>query len=177
MGDKVLLIEDGIPRNNEWSHGLFGGSADCGEMLLVWFCPCVTFGLNVRDSCYPGYWCDGCCGAFCGCLGFIFCFPVAMCAWGLSLRPKIRRDYGIQGDRYLDWLAVLVCFRCALLQERQQLKESLPSTTQVVVQQQQQNPIIAVPQSYAPPQQYAPQQYAPQQYAPQQYAPGVPHQY
>ena len=165
MGDKVPLlisVEDGIPRNNEWRHGLFGCTDDIGECLLVWFCPCVIFGLIARDSCHPGYWCDGFFGALFGCLGFIFCQQAAMCAWGLSLRPNIRRKYGIQGDRILDCLAVLFCSRCALLQERKQLKESLPPANQVVVVQQQQNPITAVPQSYAPPQQYAPQQYAPQ---------------
>ena len=163
MGDKVPLlvsVEDGIPRNNEWSHGLFGCTDDIGECLLVCFCPGVIFGLNVRDSCYPGYWCDGSCGVLWGCLGLSFCHEAAMCAWGLSLRPNIRRKYGIQGDRILDCLAVLFCSRCALLQERKQLTESLPPANQVVVVQQQQNPITAVPQSYAPLQQYDPQEYA-----------------
>ena len=150
MCDKVSLIvevEDGIPRNNEWSHGLFGCSGECGEIMLAWCCPCVLFGLNVQDSCYPGYWCDGSCGVVCGCLGFHFLHYAALCAWGLSLRPNIRRKYGIQGDRVLDCLSVWFCSPCALLQERQQLKESLPSTTQVVVQQQQ-NPITADPLQY-----------------------------
>ncbi|KAL5250952.1 hypothetical protein ACHWQZ_G016623 [Mnemiopsis leidyi] len=166
MNPQVTVVAvQGVNRNrmNKWSHGLFGCFDDCGECLLACCCPCITFGMNARDS---GCCCDGCCGAFCGCILF-FC-PGAFCAWWCCIRPNIRRKYRIPTNCCADCCAILCCACCALIQERQQCNQPLPSNTQVVIVQ---NPVItAPPGSYSPPQQYT-------QPYPEQYPQGAPHQY
>ena len=143
MENQVPFPEDGVLRNNIWRYGLFSCFDDVGDCLLALCCPCVTFGLNMRDSCYPGYWCDGDCGVFSACLAYIFCETYARCAWGLSTRPKIRRDHGIQGSRVLDCLAVTLCPCCALVQERRQLKEGPVNPVVVKIEDV---PVTAEPQ-------------------------------
>ena len=165
MTQQVTLVttEGGLDHMGDWSHGLFGCFDDCGECLLAWCFPCITFGMNARDS---GCCCDGCCGAFCGCI-FFFC-PGAFCAWCCCIRPNIRRKYRIPTNCCEDFWSILCCPCCALIQERQQCNQPLPSNTQVVVVQ---NPVItAPPGSYIPPQPYA-------QPYPQQYPQGATQQY
>ena len=106
-------------RVNEWSHGLFGCFDDCGECMLSCCCPCVAFGMNARDS---GTCCEGCCGSFCGCILF-FC-PGAFFAWCCCIRPNIRRKSNIPTNCCADFWSILFCPFCALIQERNQCKET-----------------------------------------------------
>ena len=110
---------------NEWSHGLFGCFDDCGECLLACCCPCITFGMNARDS---DCCCKGCCGSFCGCILF-FC-PGAICAWCCCIRPNIRRKSSIPENGCADFWSILFCPYCALIQERQQCNEILHPNTE-----------------------------------------------
>ena len=130
---------------------------DCG--LLAWTSPCAVFGLNAREvGLYPC-----CCNKGCylasSCLYFI-CFPLPSTIWRCwYIRPSIRRRYSIPGNCCKDCCTVLFCPHCALIQERQQLKEVMPSssTNQVVVAQ---NPVTVAPQCYNPPQQHFPLGYS-----------------
>ena len=189
MNQQVTVINQGGGKYNEWSHELFGCFDDCGECLLASCFPCITFGLNARDS--GTCCCGGCCGVFCGCI--MFFTPCGICAWCCGIRPEIRRKYRIQNNCCQDCLAVCCCPCCALIQERQQCKTATPGQ-QVMVQ----NVITMAPQSYATDEQYLPadpnlygkghshatpqhnppgpsQQYPPG--PPQQYRPGPPQQY
>ena len=110
---------------NEWSHGLFGCFDDCGECMLACCCPCIAFGMNARDS---GCCCEGCCGAFCGCI--LFLCPGAFCAWCCCIRPNIRRKSSIPKNGCADFWSILLCPCCALIQERKQCNEILHPRTE-----------------------------------------------
>ena len=164
MGQCVNLVtaENSSDNANEWSHHLFACFDDCGECLLAWTSPSVIFALNAREAgFYP-------CGGnndkslVCNCLLFLCLSGAARMIWGCIIRPSIRRKYGIAGSPLKDCCTVLFCPHCALIQERQQLKEVVPSssTNQVIVPQ---NPVTVAPLCYNPPQQQAPDQCVPQQ--------------
>ena len=74
--------------------------------IVTWFFPCYTAGRNaeaVGESC------------FLHCLAFYI--PFARNGTLASVRGKIRRMKGIAGSSTDDWLNVMFCTRCSLVQE------------------------------------------------------------
>ncbi|KAH9509756.1 Cell number regulator 3 [Bulinus truncatus] len=95
----------------EWQHGLFGCFSNIGLCLITYFVPCYTFGKNaeaVGDSCLL------CC--------LVFFVPFLNVLGLLSVRGKIRSSRNIGGSIITDFLAVMCCTFCALVQEAQEVQ-------------------------------------------------------
>eukprot|EP00116_Pleurobrachia_bachei_P017660 sb/3477922/ len=84
----------------EWAHGLTGCFDDCGTCVITLIAPCVTYGRNGEAS-----------GVF------------ESCFWA-GIRGAIREKHGIEGGCFGDFMTIICCGLCALVQENQQGKVS-----------------------------------------------------
>lgn len=96
----------GQPQNiRDWSSGLCGCCEDIGSCCLSTFChPCFMCMLSGKmDECYCGPFC---CGEF-----FV-----------ISMRTKLRTQYGITGSIIGDCCCVAFCHYCVSCQMYRELK-------------------------------------------------------
>jgi len=100
---------------NEWKNGLFGCFDDFGLCIMTFFLPCLTAGKNGEangQSCFL-------CGIMpiLGCIGLI----------GLAqLRTMTRESKGIEGSCFMDFIILMFCSCCALVQESKELSGFVP---------------------------------------------------
>ena len=168
----VMITNEGQSlKTGVWTHGLFGCFDNLSVCIITYFVPCVTFG-QTRERLHG----DGC--ILYGCLYAMV--PFAACFLETSQRGEIRARRGIDGSCCGDFMAVLCCPLCTLVQEEQeaialQQQQMGHTGTTVVIQS---SGVPPPGQQYPPPGQQYPQgqpQYPPpgQQYPPpgQQYPP------
>ncbi|XP_041357253.1 cell number regulator 3-like [Gigantopelta aegis] len=96
---------------SEWQHGLFGCFDNFGICIISYFVPCYTFGKNseaVGDSCLL--------------CGLAYLVPLLNIFAALQVRGKIRDQKGISGGCLSDFLYIICCPCCALIQEAQEIQ-------------------------------------------------------
>ncbi|XP_048772880.1 uncharacterized protein LOC125678452 [Ostrea edulis] len=97
--------------SGEWSNSLFGCFNDFGICIITYIIPCYSFGKNAEAV-----------GESCCCCGVAYLFPVLHLVAGTSIRGKVRQEKGILGSMIGDFLTVLFCPFCAIVQEAQELR-------------------------------------------------------
>eukprot|EP00923_Selenidium_pygospionis_P043199 GHVN01074466.1.p1 GENE.GHVN01074466.1~~GHVN01074466.1.p1 ORF type:complete len:226 (+),score=8.91 GHVN01074466.1:108-785(+) len=104
-------IDDQL-RTGQWSHGLCGCFDNLAVCIVGYFVPCVTFGqtsekmTNGEKSC-----------ALYGCLYIV---PILGCVLEMNQRAAIRAQRGIPGSGCNDFMLILCCPLCTLVQEEQE---------------------------------------------------------
>eukprot|EP00116_Pleurobrachia_bachei_P017849 sb/3478111/ len=94
----------------EWAHGLTGCFDDCGTCVITLIAPCVTYGRNGEAS-----------GVFESCFwaGVCFYVPLVNLICWIKIRGAIREKHGIEGGCFGDFMTIICCGLCALVQENQ----------------------------------------------------------
>ena len=78
--------------------------------MITYCVPCVTFGMT-REKLRG----DGCL-----LYGFLYNLPIVACVLETKQRGEIRERRGIPGSTFADFMAVLCCPLCTLVQEEQE---------------------------------------------------------
>ncbi|XP_059167079.1 uncharacterized protein LOC131949280 [Physella acuta] len=99
------------PSIGTWDVGLFSCFRSVSKTVLALCCPCYLFGklaeATERDCC---------------CYGFL-CLTPASCYVQAIIRQDVRVEQEISGSIWGDFLTVLCCPWCSLVQEAREIQE------------------------------------------------------
>lgn len=94
-----------------WRSSLFGCFDDFGLCIITYIVPCYTFGKNAEAM-----------GEDCLCCALIYMIPIVHVISAVTLRGKIRNMNSIPGDTCEDFIIILFCPFCALVQEANEIR-------------------------------------------------------
>ncbi|CAD5112085.1 unnamed protein product [Dimorphilus gyrociliatus] len=95
----------------DWQNGLCGCFNDIGLCIITYFVPCYTQGKNAEVV-----------GESCLLCGLSLMVPLLNIYARVTTRGKIRDQRGIPGGCCHDFLLVIFCSLCTLVQEGQEVK-------------------------------------------------------
>ncbi|XP_041356981.1 protein PLANT CADMIUM RESISTANCE 2-like [Gigantopelta aegis] len=95
--------------SSDWQHGICGCFDNLGICIIAYVVPCYTAGKNAEAV-----------GNSCCLCGLAFFIPIVNICAAVSTRGKLREQKGIDGSCLSDFLTILFCPLCAMVQEAQE---------------------------------------------------------